>query len=325
MARTRLLLATSAALGGLFVWSAVAAAQAGPADEAGTRELPDDTVFYNHPGSVHDWVAANPSDPRTSLIEDRIANTPTATWLSSYDPATVTADVSAVTSAAEAAGQVPVLVSYQIPDRDCGGASAGGAPDLPSYLSWTEGFAAGLGSSPVVVILEPDAIALSECLDDAGRAERFGALAEAADIIHAANPEARVYFDAGHSGWHAPGAIAGLLREAGVLESGDGIYSNVSNYNTTQNEVAFVDAVLAELGDPELRGVIDTSRNGNGPAPGGEWCDPPDRLVGESPSVNTASASVDAYLWIKRPGELDGCDGPAGSFSPDKAYELAGG
>ncbi|MFD7512699.1 glycoside hydrolase family 6 protein [Streptomyces sp. NPDC059853] len=49
------------------------------------------------------------------------------------------------------------------------------------------------------------------------------------------------------------------------------------------------------------------------------------RLVGESPTVNTGSARVDAYQWIKRPGELDGCAGPAGQFSPDYAYELAGG
>jgi endoglucanase len=318
------LLATGAALGGMLAWSALAPAQ-GATRDAATAELPADTVFYNHPGAVHDWVAANPGDPRTALIEERIANTPTATWLSNYEPETVTAEVSAITSAAEAAGQVPVLVSYMIPNRDCGGASAGGAPDFASYLSWAEGFAAGLGTGPVAVILEPDSIALTTCLDEAGIAERFGALAQAADTIHAANPQAQVYFDAGHSAWHDPATIAGLLRQAGVLESGDGIYSNASNYNTTANEVPFTEAVLAELGDPELRAVIDTSRNGAGPAPDEQWCDPPGRLVGDTPTVNTGSEQVDAFLWIKRPGELDGCDGAAGSFSPDKAYELAGG
>lgn len=328
--RTRLLLATGAALGGLFAWSAVAVAQGDPAPDASapgaeTRDLPDNATFYNHPGAVHEWVAANPDDPRTSLIEQRIANVPQATWFANYEPSTVTQEVSAVTSAAAEAGQIPVLVSYQIPDRDCGGASAGGAPDLAAYQSWTENFAAGLGSEPVVVILEPDAIALSECLDDAGRSARLAALGQAADTIHAANPEARVYFDAGHSAWHAPGTIANWLREAGVAESGDGIVSNVSNYNTTEQEVAFVEQVLAEIGDPDLRGVIDTSRNGNGPAPDGAWCDPPGRLVGQEPTTNTGNEQIDAFLWVKRPGEADGCIGQAGQFIPDAAYELAGG
>lgn len=36
-----------------------------------------------------------------------------------------------------------------------------------------EDFAAGLGGGPVIVILEPDAIALSDCLSAGQRAERF--------------------------------------------------------------------------------------------------------------------------------------------------------
>lgn len=326
--RPRLLFAAAAAtLGGLLSLGLLAPAQgatAPPQEASGTAaDLPQDTVFHNYPGAVHEWVAANPGDARQQLIESRIASQPQAIWFATYQPASVTQDVAAVTGAAEAAGEVPVLVPYVLPDRDCGGASAGGAPDFPSYLSWTHGFAAGLGSGPAVVILEPDAIALTDCLDDAQLRARYAALGEAADIIRAANPQARVYFDAGHSAWHSPSTIAQRLRDAGV-EAGNGIYTNTSNYRTTADETAFAEAVLGELGDAQLGAVIDTSRNGNGPS-GSEWCDPVGRLVGESPTVNTGSARVDAYLWIKRPGELDGCAGPAGQFSPDYAYELAGG
>ncbi|KAB8165875.1 endoglucanase 1 [Streptomyces sp. 3MP-14] len=318
--RAPLLLAAAATVGGLVAGLTLSSGAQG----AATAALPDDTVFHNYPANVHNWVAENPDDPRTPLIAERIASQPQAVWFSNYEPSTVTEDAAAVTSAASAAGEVPVIVSYMIPNRDCGGASAGGAPDFPAYLDWAEDFAAGLGSDPVLVILEPDSLALTTCLDDAERAERFASLAEAADLIHAANPEARVYFDAGHSAWHAPATIAGTLREAGILESGDGIYSNVSNYRVTGEENAFVEAVLSELGDPELTAVIDTSRNGNGPD-GSEWCDPPGRLIGENPTANTGNERIDAYLWIKLPGELDGCAGPAGSFSPDMAYQLAGG
>lgn len=314
------MLAAGALLGGLAAWNALA-----PAQGATVASLPDDTVFHNYPGQAQEWVAGNSSDYRTSLIEEKIASQPQATWFASYEPDTVTADAAAVTSAASEAGEVAVLVSYMIPNRDCGGASAGGAPDFSSYLDWVEDFSAGLGSDPVVVILEPDSIALTSCLDDAGRAERFSALAEAAGIMHAANPEARVYFDAGHSAWHGAADMADLLAEAGVLDHGDGIYTNASNYRTTADETAFAEDVLAQLGDDDLRAVIDTSRNGNGPAADGAWCDPDGRLVGQSATVNTGNELIDAYLWIKRPGELDGCDGTAGQFSPDKAYELAGG
>ncbi|MDT0341215.1 glycoside hydrolase family 6 protein [Streptomyces litchfieldiae] len=317
--RVRLLLTAGAALGGVVAWSTLASAQG-----ASTADLPEDTVFHNYPLQAHDWVAENPGDPRQPLIAERIASQPQGVWFSNYDPGTVTAEAAAVTSAAAAAGEVPVLVSYMIPNRDCGGPSAGGAPDFPSYLEWVADFAAGLGSDPVAVILEPDSLALTTCLDDAERAERFSSLARAADTIHAANPEARVYFDAGHSAWHEPAAMAATLVEAGILESGDGIYSNVSNYRATSEEVAFAEGVLAALGDDSLRAVIDTSRNGNGPD-GSEWCDPPGRLVGENPTADTGNELIDAYLWVKPPGELDGCAGPAGQFSPDQAHELAGG
>jgi endoglucanase len=70
--------------------------------------------------------------------------------------------------------------------------------------------------------------------------------------------------------------------------------------------------------------VIDTSRNGQGPwtpttnyPDAMAWCNPPDRGLGYRPTANTGVALVDAYLWIKLPGESDGeCTrglGPAGT------------
>ena len=51
-----------------------------------------------------------------------------------------------------------MLAVYEIPNRDCGGASAGGAPDLSSYDDWVHNFAAGLGSGQVIIVLEPDSV-----------------------------------------------------------------------------------------------------------------------------------------------------------------------
>jgi endoglucanase len=79
--------------------------------------------------------------------------------------------------------------------------------------------------------------------------------------------------------------------------------------------------------------VMDTSRNGQGPwvppsdAPAGDpqdWCDPPDRGVGLRPGTNTSSSLIDAYLWIKIPGESDGqCNrwAPAGSPDPVRGIQ----
>src|SRR5699024_12581778 len=73
----------------------------------------------------------------------------------------------------------------------------------------------------------------------------------------------------------------------------------------------------------DRRGVIAPSRNGNGPAEDDEWCDPPGRALGEPTGGDPVSQYVDAYLWVKLPGEADGCAAEAGSFVPDLAYEMA--
>jgi len=74
--------------------------------------------------------------------------------------------------------------------------------------------------------------------------------------------------------------------------------------------------------------AIDTSRNGVGPwqatpeqiALGDvqDWCNPPARGLGKRPTLDTGNALVDAYLWIKIPGESDGqCNRWAPAGSPD--------
>ncbi|MEU9585700.1 glycoside hydrolase family 6 protein [Streptomyces werraensis] len=282
--------------------------------------------LYRHPASrVLDWVREYPGDPRRPLIESRIADQPAAVWFADWSPDTVTARVRAVTSGGAAAGRVPVVVPYAIPGRDCGGHSEGGAPDLDAYDDWIDRFAAGLGSGEVVVILEPDSVAQADCLSAGQRAERFASLARAGRVFKDANPRARVYYDAGHSGWHPPAEQADLLRRAGAASpaSSDGVFSNVSNFHGTADEIAYDRAVLDALGGTGLGAVIDTSRNGNGAPAGGAWCDPAGRKLGRAPTLSTGETRIDAYLWVKLPGESDGCKGAPGTFSPSYAYDLA--
>ncbi|MDT0415732.1 glycoside hydrolase family 6 protein [Streptomyces sp. DSM 41982] len=283
--------------------------------------------LFRFPDSqVADWVDDHPADPRADAIEDGIARRPAAVWFADHSPGTITARVTAVTRAAARADAVPVLVAYDVPGRDCGGASQGGAPDLAAYDDWITRFARGLGDGENIVILEPDAIAQSDCLPAADRAARFASLERAARVLKAAGPRTRVYFDAGHSGWLEPDRAAALLRQAGAARAGDGIFTNVSHFHRTADETAYARAVLDALGGPPgLGAVVDTSRNGNGAPPGGAWCDPAGRALGTPPTLRTGQARIDAYLWVKLPGESDGCTAAPGTFSPEAAYALVRG
>ncbi|MFD4757302.1 glycoside hydrolase family 6 protein [Streptomyces sp. NPDC058426] len=300
---------------------------AGSGTGAGTGAGAGAGRLFRFPDSqVADWVDDHPADPRADAIEDGIARRPAAVWFADHSPGSITARVAAVTSAAARADAVPVLVAYDVPGRDCGGASRGGAPDLTAYDDWITRFARGLGDGDNIVILEPDAIAQSGCLPAADRAARFASLERAARVLKAAGPRTRVYFDAGHSGWLEPDRAAALLRQAGAARAGDGIFTNVSHFHRTADETAYARAVLDALGGPPgLGAVVDTSRNGNGAPPGGAWCDPAGRALGTPPTLRTGQARIDAYLWVKLPGESDGCTAAPGTFSPEAAYALVRG
>jgi len=312
-----------AAAGGAMIASV--AAMTATAWVAGSGSATAGTItgtFYRDPNSsVMRWLAANPNDSRAAVIRDRIGSQPQGRWFANYNPSTITADVSAYVNGANAANQLPLLIAYMIPNRDCGGASAGGAPDFTAYRIWVQRFAAGLGNRTALVLLEPDSIALLTCLNSGQIAERNGALSSAVTTIKQANPNAKVYLDGGHSAWNSAGEQANRLVAAGV-RSADGFYSNVSNFRTTADEINYGRNILNAIGGSNLHQVIDTARNGNGPL-GSEWCDPAGRAIGRAPTTNTGETTVDAFVWAKPPGEADGCAAAAGTFVPDLAYQLA--
>lgn len=280
--------------------------------------------FYVPETQAARWVAQNPGDSRAQVIGERIASVPQATWFTHYNPGEVQAEVDALVGAAAAEGRIPILVVYNIPNRDCSGASSGGAPDHNSYRQWVDQVAAGLNGRPATIIVEPDVLALmGTCMDQSQQAEVMQSMAYAGKALRAGSSQAKVYFDAAHSTWMNPADMAALLNGADIANSAHGISTNVSNYNWTENEVAYAKAVLEATGVPSLTAVIDTSRNGNGPAPDGAWCDPPGRAIGTPSTSNTGDAAIDAFLWIKLPGEADGCAGAAGQFLPELAYDLA--
>jgi endoglucanase len=283
-----------------------------------------DSVFYVDPQTqAARWVAANPGDSRMPVIRDRVAAVPAGRWFTTTNTSAVRAQVDGYVGAAAAAGKIPIMVVYNMPNRDCGGASSGGAPNHPAYRAWIDEIAAGLGNRPATIILEPDVLPLmSDCMSAQQQADTQASMAYAGKRLRAGSAQAKVYFDAGHSAWLAANQIAARLVGADIANSANGISLNVSNYRATGTEIPYAKSIIAATGAPGLRAVIDTSRNGNGPQ-GSEWCDPAGRALGTPSTTATGDSAIDAFLWIKLPGEADGCLAGAGQFVPQRAYDLA--
>ncbi len=261
----------------------------------------------------------------------KIAEQPVAAWFADAAPG-YPQRAAALATAAAAANRLPVLTLYFIPQRDCSGPSAGGASDPDAYRKWVGELAAALRGQRAVVVLEPDAVAqaVQGCLDERARSERFALLGEAIDTL-TAEPGLIVYLDAGNQGWITdPARMSEALLAAGV-ERADGFSLNVANFETTAANVSYGTTLSRRLGGAHF--VVDTSRNGNGPAPktagDDHWCNPPGRALGDVPTTTTGHDLVDAYLWIKRPGESDGActdgDPAAGQWWPEYALSLATG
>jgi endoglucanase len=283
-----------------------------------------DSVFYVDPQTqAARWVAANPGDSRAAVIRDRIANVPAARWFTQHNPNTVRSEVSSFVGAAASAGKIPIMVIYNIPDRDCNNHSAGGAPNHGEYRRWIDEVAAGIGGRAATIVVEPDVLALmTSCQNSSQQAETTASVAYAGQRLKAASSQARVYFDASNSAWLPAGEMAARLVRAQIASSADGIALNVSNYRSNAETIPYARSVLNSIGASHLKAVIDTSRNGNGPV-GTEWCDPPGRAIGVPSTTNTGDSAIAAYLWVKLPGEADGCIASAGQFVPQRAYDLA--
>ena len=372
-----------------------------PGATAGDHDGSGDTDLYvpkpQHGGVAQIADLVSDGDKETAARVQEMIATPQAFWVEVTDPASAMREVRATVNHAAAKKQIPVLVAYNIPFRDCAQFSAGGATNVAEYTAWIDGVAAGIGDLPAIVILEPDGLGIipwytsidgvlewcqpAEADPETAADERFYMLNYAVDALKAM-PNVSVYLDGTHSAWLNVGDISDRLVAAGV-ERADGFFLNASNYQYTANleqygtwiskciaqgdhtscanqywnggpdgtKIAdllgpWAGVALSSHGEwsdttdvPELNTsginarywaeggihfVVDTSRNGVGPwePPAGvypdaqDWCNPPDRGLGMTPTLTTGEELIDAYLWIKTPGESDGeCTrglGPAG-------------
>ena len=131
---------------------------------------------------------------------------------------------------------------------------------------------------------------------------------------------ASVYIDIGHPKWLSVPKAVSYLGLCDVHKV-NGFALNTSNYYATTTCYEYGKKISKRLNNTHF--VIDTSRNGNGA--NSEHFNPFGRSIGEYPTTKTCDEIVDAYLWVKVPGESDGRvnGGPkAGRFSHHLALDL---
>ncbi|MDB4878646.1 MAG: Glucanase [Gemmatimonadetes bacterium] len=276
--------------------------------------------FYVDPNSAAQRQAETlrRSRPQDAELLSQIASRPVARWMGGW-VGNIAREVDAAASTITRAGAMPIFVAYNIPGRDCGLYSAGGANGSDAYRRWIRAFADGLRGRQAVVILEPDALSGIDCLNPALQQERLVLLSEAVAVLKA--QKAMVYVDAGNARWRSADQMAARLRQVNVAAA-DGFSLNVSNYLPDSVNIAYGERLSRLLGGKHF--IIDTSRNGLGTA--NDWCNPRGQALGVAPTTNTGHPLVDAFLWVKQPGESDGtcAGGPnAGSWWTEIALELS--
>ncbi|RYZ69873.1 MAG: cellulose 1,4-beta-cellobiosidase [Proteobacteria bacterium] len=150
-----------------------------------------------------------------------------------------------------------------------------------------------------------------------------------------------LYLDIGHGGWlgwpNNRESAARVFKEVVDRAGGSGVIrgfaTNVANYSPTYapandthsaayydwnpaiDEMTFVRLMQENLkneGFNDVHFLIDTGRNGNPYARKSwkNWCNIRDAGLGQRPQIAPAEG-VDAFLWIKPPGESDGTADPA--------------
>lgn len=250
----------------------------------------------------------------------------------------------------KAGGQpvITTFVIYDLPNRDCNAeASAGELPATPEgearyQRDYIDPIAAAFAAHPdqrIAVIIEPDSIGNlvtnmenPKCQAAEGIYKRGIAYA----ISKLSLPNVFLYIDAAHAGWLGwPRNLAKsvpiykeILAMAGGSDRIRGFATDVSNYDPPKDpsnsprdphaapndEVGYVTDLTKELNAAGITGkgfVIDTSRDGkpNVRTSPGNWCNIKGAGLGERPQAAPAPL-VDAYLYIKVPGESDGIADP---------------
>ncbi|ORX58594.1 hypothetical protein BCR36DRAFT_318179, partial [Piromyces finnis] len=297
----------------------------GPTNNAPTENFFDNELYIS-PRYVEEIESSMPdmSDELKAKAKN-VMNVSSAVWLA-WEGAP-----DEVEGHLKAAGSKTItFILYMIPTRDCNSlASAGGASDLKKYQGIVDKIANTISKYPdvkVAMVIEPDTLGnlitgSTEACKNVHTLHK-NALSYAANVFgNMSNVSA--YLDAAHGKWlgWAADKTAAVIKE--ILDNAPnanirGFSTNVSNYQSIEKEYAYHEALNAELEKLGITGkkfIVDTGRSGVDVTEEFDvnqtWCNFVYAGLGEpsrgSPDLEKMPL-LDAYMWLKPPGEADGSD-----------------
>jgi endoglucanase len=235
-------------------------------------------------------------------------------------------------------GTVPLMVVMRHQGKGCSGSyRAGGLAEDRRTMRWYDDFADSVGNHRVVIAFEPDSLGTVDCLARDRRKARLDVLRYGVDRLSQL-PNATIYLEAGASDWEPATRTAKQLRYIGVSKV-RGFMLNVTHHDWTRANILHGLQISRMVGGKHF--IINTSYNGRGPLHYRKWinrakhrwrtinvwCHPGLRGLGPAPTTATANPTVDAYMYINRPGYSAGsCNGgplPVGTWWAARALMYA--
>jgi endoglucanase len=235
-------------------------------------------------------------------------------------------------------GTVPLMVVMRHQGKGCSGSyRAGGLAEDRRTMRWYDDFADSVGNHRVVIAFEPDSLGTVDCLARDRRKARLDVLRYGVDRLSQL-PNATIYLEAGASDWEPATRTAKQLRYIGVSKV-RGFMLNVTHHDWTRANILHGLQISRMVGGKHF--IINTSYNGRGPLHYRKWinrakhrwrtinvwCHPGLRGLGPAPTTATANPTVDAYMYINRPGYSAGsCNGgplPVGTWWAERGLMYA--
>jgi cellulose 1,4-beta-cellobiosidase len=335
-----------------------------PPAPAGVNPFAGARIYANpdYVKAVQGLEAAHPKDAALLRKMEAFPTAIWLSWIADTKDVPRTLDDALAQQKAGGKPIVSVFVLYDLPGRDCNAESSAGELDTNAagearyQHSYVDVIAAAFRSHPdqrIAMILEPDSlsnlvtnIANPKCQAAEGIYKRAIAYA----ITKLSLPNVFLYLDAAHAGWLGwPKNLARsvplykeVLTMAGGADRIRGFALDVSNYDPAKDptapprvpeyaasdELGYAGDLAKALDKAGITGkgfVIDTGRDGraNIRTAAGNWCNIKGAGLGERPRADPAP-KIDAYLYIKVPGESDGTsDANAPRFDPNCASDDA--
>ena len=306
--------------------------------------------FFLNPDYTAKVEGAAKADKANADLIKKVAAYPTAVWLDSIASVPNVAKTLDAAEKQMGSDGKPVLVVfavYDLPNRDCSAKASAGELEVEKggearyKTEFIDKIAEQFAAHPklrIVAIVEPDSLpnlATNMNVGKCGASDKVYRSSIAYAVSKFNMPQVSTYLDAAHAGWlgwegnrqKIAKIFKDVLTQAGGVDKIRGFATNVSNYNTVSgldgkklgpanpcpDEGTYITKLSAALNAEGITGkkfIIDTARNGKVVRKTwGSWCNINGAGIGARPQASPMPL-VDAYFWVKPPGESDGTSDP---------------